>query len=172
MNTTRLIAILAYSAAVLLIARPAAPSPSPVPAGQFRGPRTLQLALAEEVIRSAVAFNAAQIGFGGITPTEVLAWRVILQSPGRDSVFRDLIETATPAGQLYALAGLRYGLYVVGTDSMEYWSASTRLSRNSALVLTTSGCIVSRAPVSELVKQIDTGSWTSEFIAGRLTARY
>ena len=168
MNTTRLIAILAYSAAVLLIARPVAYSPSPVPAEQVRKPRTVQLALAGEVIRGAVAFNAAQVGFAGITPTEVLAWRVILQSPGRDSVFRDLLETATSAGQLYALAGLRYGLYVVGTDSSEYWSASARLSRKSQWVLTTIGCIGSRAPLNELVKQIDSGSWTSEFIAGRL----
>ena len=98
----------------------------------------------------------------------MLAWRVILQSPGRDSVFRDLLETATPAGQLYALAGLRYGLYVVGTDSSEYWSASARLSRNSQWVWTTIGCIGSRAPLNELVKQIDSGSWTSEFLAGRL----
>jgi len=169
MNTTRLVAILAYSATVLLIARPAVNAPSPSPMEHpLRKSRILQLSLAAEVLRSAYAFNAAQVGYGGITPTEVLAWRVIVQSPTRDSLFRDLLMTGTLAGQLYALAGLRYDLYVVGSDSSAYWSASARLHRNFQWVPTAIGCIGGSSMQNELAKEIDSGSWTREFITGRL----
>ena len=182
MTSVRLASILAYSAAVLVIL------PSALRTGfqgrieepdrpQRRSERSpnrsaLQLELAAEVLRNAVAFDAPQVGIAGITPTEVLAWRVVQQGQARDSIFTNLLATATPAGQLYALAGLRYSLYVVGADSSIYWSASSRLARSKRFVLTMIGCIGSFRPQDELVKEIDTGSWTAEFLAGHLRGQH
>lgn len=177
MTSVRLASMLAYSAAVLVILPSALRTglqgrieqpDRPQRRSEQHNRSAVQLELAAEVLRNAVAFDAPQIGVAGITPTEVLAWRVVQQGQAHDSIFTNLLATATPAGQLYALAGLRYSLYVVGADSSIYWSASSRLGRSKRFVPTMIGCIESFRPQHELVKEIDTGSWTSEFLVGHL----
>src|SRR6266516_85413 len=66
------------------------------------------LALAVAILRTSDHFTSAGIGYAGVTPNEVLAWRLIFKRPDADSLFQDLLNTATVAGQLYALAGLRF----------------------------------------------------------------
>src|ERR1051325_11544014 len=64
------------------------------------------LSVSIAVLKQSEAFKAAAVGAAGITPNEVLAWRVIFHSPDRYSVFRDVLATGSPSGRLYALAGL------------------------------------------------------------------
>src|ERR1051325_2694954 len=67
------------------------------------------LSVSIAVLKQSEAFKAAAVGEAGITPNEVLAWRVIFHSPDRYSVFRDVLATGSPSGRLYALAGLWFG---------------------------------------------------------------
>ncbi len=120
------------------------------------------LAIAVAILRTADHFTSAGIGYAGITPNEVLAWRVIFNRPDADSIFEDLLNTATVAGQLYALAGLRF------SNSGAFPKAASRLQGNLGIVQTIHGCIVSTQTVAEVVREIRQGDWVREFVAGRL----
>ncbi len=124
------------------------------------GPQPLGIAVA--ILRTSDHFTSAGIGYAGVTPTEVLAWRVIFNRPDADSIFQDLLNTATVAGQVYALAGLRF------SNSGAFTKAAAHLQGNLGLVRTIRGCIVSTQTVAELVEDIRQGDWVREFIAGRL----
>ena len=113
-------------------------------------------------LRTADHFTSAGIGYAGITPNEVLAWRVVFNRPDADSIFQDLLNSSTIAGQLYALAGLRF------TNSVAFAKAAARFQGNLGLVETIRGCIGSTQPMAELVEDIKQGDWVREFIAGRL----
>src|SRR5438105_4655723 len=117
------------------------------------------LALSVAVLKHAESFKGAAVGVVGVTPNEVLAWRVLFSSPDRDEVFRDLLSTGSLAGRLYALAGLWF------EDANEFATAATALRDQGGTVVTVSGCIASTESVRELVHQIQSGSWTREFLA-------
>src|SRR5690242_1156448 len=95
------------------------------------------LALATTVLRTSNRFSSAAVGMAGTTPDEVLAWRIISNGPDRDKVFKELLTSGSVSGQLYALAGLRFG------DSAEFARAADRLRGNRGTVRTVRGCIVS-----------------------------
>ncbi len=121
------------------------------------------LALSVAVLKHAEWFKGAAVGVAGVTPDEVLAWRVVFSSPDRDEVFRDLLATSSAAGRLYALAGLWFD------DANEFAKAAAALRDQGGTVATLSGCIASTESVRELVHQIESGSWTRSFLmAGRL----
>jgi|SRR5215208_2057016 len=122
------------------------------------------LAAAATVLREAPSFLAAQIGPAGATPEEVTAWQTLLRAEGGDSTFKALLGDATPAGRLYALAGLYY------TDPATFRAALPRFRAQAAPVWTGVGCFVSERPVGELADEIASGSWPGEFRAGRLGA--
>ena len=120
------------------------------------------LALSVAVLKQAESFKAAAVGVAGVTPNEVLAWRVIFNSPGRDEVFRDLLATGSPSGRLYALAGLWF------EDANEFATAATAVRAQGGTVTTVRGCIATTESLRELVHQIESGSWSREFLAARL----
>ena len=132
----------------------------PEPPAVSGGPQPLALAVA--MLRTSDHFMSAGIGYAGVTPNEVLAWRVIFNRPDADSIFQDLLSTSTVAGQLYALAGLRF------SNSGAFPKAAARLQGNLGLVQTIRGCIVSTETVAEVVADIRQGDWVRDFIAGRL----
>src|SRR5712692_6237212 len=72
----------------------------------LRPPPADPVVLAAEILRSSDRFASAALGPAASTSTQVLAWRVIIQSRAADSVFKSLLVSATRAGQLYALAGI------------------------------------------------------------------
>jgi len=118
--------------------------------------------LANAILERAPGFSSVAVGETALTPTEVLAWRVILQSPQADATFKRLLVSASVAGQLYALTGLRL------TDHAYYQQAVKRMRMSGGSVRTTRGCIVSTEHVADLVREIDDGTWTREFLAGRM----
>jgi hypothetical protein len=121
------------------------------------------LALSVAELKQAESFKAAAVGIAGVTPNEVLAWRVVFSSPERDEIFRDLLANGSPSGRLYALAGLWFG------DANEFVTAAMALRAQGGTVTTVRGCIASTESVGELVHQIEGGSWSREFLtAGRL----
>jgi hypothetical protein len=171
MSTMRLIAVLAYSAAVAGAAFKAVKAPRPE---SQPNPSTISpsLGLAVEVLRSAERFSAAQVGYAGVTPPEVLAWNVILRNEHADSVFRALVVAPGHATQLYALAGLRFLVDVKRTDPEAYRAAVRALGHSREPVWKTVGCIGSQSPLADLVHEVDEGTWTQEFVAGRLLGKH
>ena len=132
------------------------PSPSPQPTGDQR------LAMPVDVLTHAEGFYAASVGFAGMTPNEVLAWRAIAQSTDHQALFERLFMSASLPGRLYALAGLWLG------DRAEFDRAARQLRANGGSVRTMRGCIMAEASVASLVAEIEKGNWSREFIMGRL----
>ena len=162
MSTARQLGLLSvtltWSLAAIWLLRPARPAPSvPVPIHH-----NTALELAATVLREADRFYAAQTGYGGFNPPEVLAWRYILPSDRADSVFKAILHDGPRPGQLYALAGL----YLI--DSVAYKRESRRLRSLAGDVPTVIGCIVGARSVSSVLDDMDRGWWTKEFLAARL----
>lgn len=66
-----------------------------------------------------------------------------------------VLPEASPAGQLYALLGLR------SRDRDAYRRALAAYGQRNATVQTMHGCILQKEPFSGLVKQIDHGDYDS-----------
>jgi xanthine/CO dehydrogenase XdhC/CoxF family maturation factor len=118
--------------------------------------------LAAEILRHTDRFASVAVGPAGITSTQVLAWRVVFQSPAADSVFRSLLSDGTRAGQLYALAALFIN------DHAAYLEGAARQRALGGDVATQFGCIGSQQPVAAILDEMDRGQWSAELLAGRL----
>jgi len=119
-------------------------------------------ALAGAILERAAGFSSAAVGEGAFIPSEVLAWRVIMQSPTADATFKRVLARGSVAGRLYALTGLRL------TDHASYQVAVKRMLLTGGSVRTTRGCIVSTEHVADLVREIDDGTWSRDLLMGRL----
>jgi hypothetical protein len=109
MSTPRFLGLagLVWSFAAFALALPRLATPDrPDPHSLVLPPTPMELAVT--TLRAAPSFDAAQVGYAGIAPPEVLAWRLILQHPKRDSIFSSVLSNASLPGQLYALAGLYF----------------------------------------------------------------
>jgi len=130
----------------------------PVTAEPNQPSQPLDIALA--ILRNAERFSSAGVGVAGITPNEVMAWRVISFRADAESTFLKLLDTGTPAGQLYALAGLRFR-----NDSVFARKAS-RFKARADQVQTIRGCIGGAATFGELVAEITKGDWVRDYLRG------
>jgi hypothetical protein len=120
------------------------------------------VALAIHVLRGATRFNAAQIGFAGIAPPELLAWRTIADSPQAESLFAGLAVEGTRPGRLYGLAGLYWA------NSQRYAALGNRLLLEGGIVPVGRGCILMDQPVEQVLAEIGRGRWSREFLVGKL----
>ena len=133
--------------------------PAPIQGTSNQDPLSLSIA----VLKESDIFNSSAVGVAGVTPNEVLAWRVVFNSPNRDEVFQDILASGSVPAQLYALAGLWFG------DAQPFVSGTRIMRSQHGLVRTMRGCIVSTERVSDVVREIQLGSWSREFLAaGRL----
>ena len=113
---------------------------------------------AMDVLRSAPEFASAAVGYAGLVPTSVVAWLTIVSQPRADSLFLDLLETSTLAGQMYALAGLRV------TSPRLFHIRAQPLWQSRALVNTLIGCTGSGMTTAVLILELERGTWTDEFL--------
>jgi hypothetical protein len=89
----------------------------------------------------------------------------VVRSEARDSLLRNLLQTGTPAGQLYALAGLR-------VTNPQLFSETARDFRTfPPTVPTLDGCIVGSALVRGVVSALERGEWIDGFLRAE-RARY
>jgi hypothetical protein len=133
----------------------------PVPVQSPTNQDPLSLAIA--VLKGADTFKSSAVGIAGRTPNEVLAWRVIFNSPNHDEVFQDILATGSVAAQLYALTGLWFG------DATQFMAGKHIVSSRSGVVRTMRGCIVGTEKLGDVLSEIQHGSWSREFLgAGRL----
>jgi hypothetical protein len=113
---------------------------------------------AMNLLRTATIFSSAAVGFAGVVPDNVVAWRTVLSQPMAHTLFLDLLHTATPAGQAYALAGLR----AISPASFHLWAQPFF---NSEMVISTMvGCIISPMTTGAIVDQLQRGMWIGDFV--------
>lgn len=144
----------------LWLISPVVPLRSPFPQLTPVAPTRVQLAAA--TLRQADRLHAAQTGFGGTAPAEVLAWRLLLHAPDADSLFLDLTRAPSRVAQLYGLIGLHV------SNPKLYQSALVRARQDGSSVPTVVGCIVFEQPMADVLAEIDRGIWSREYLTGRL----
>lgn len=83
------------------------------------------------------------------------ALREVLKGPDAVARLESALPTASPAGQLYALLGLRL------RDRAAYQRALEKYRANDAKVQTMRGCILQKESFRDLVKQIEHGDYDS-----------
>jgi hypothetical protein len=140
------------------------------PTEQPRVLRSPSVELALEVLGTSDRLYAAQVGYAGLNPPQVLAWRVLLINPRADSLFLDLLDRGTRPGQLYGLAGLRWLREFGRLDPKRYRAALQRLVSGPAdeMVPTQIGCIGGAQPLRSLLAEVNSGVWGRELLSGRL----
>src|SRR3954469_3525158 len=113
--------------------------------------RSAEPGAGETVLQKTGMFALGGIGVAGTMSEGERALRELLR--GSDALVRldRLLSTASPAGQLYALLGLRL------KDRAAYDRAVARIRATDAKVRTARGCIISTEAFSDLVKEIERG---------------
>jgi hypothetical protein len=101
-----------------------------------------------EKLRAAACFESTHIGYGGDLSEYVSAFRVLHAQPEAATLFRDLYEHATAAGQLYALSGLYFAEPARFADDVE----RLRARHGEQQVCVRMGCIRSVESVAEVLR--------------------
>jgi hypothetical protein len=109
----------------------------------------------ESGLRKTATFALGGVGVAGIMSEGERTLREILKEPDATRRLENVLPEAPPAGQLYALLGLRL------RDREAYQRALEKHRANDAKVQTMRGCILQRESFRELVKQIERGDYDS-----------
>jgi hypothetical protein len=109
-----------------------------------------------QVLKAAETFKGASVGFGGLTPESVHAFRTLLEHPHGNRYFELLLARATLPGQLYGLAGI----YI--TDLQSLPAAAQPYVNSGAEVPVIFGCIGGNMPVRDLADRIIDGTLPAE----------
>jgi hypothetical protein len=109
-------------------------------------------------LEKAGSFAMGGIGVAGTMSAGERALRYVLARPDAVARLEAAISNASPAGQLYALLGLRK------LDRAAYGRALERLRAIDEIVGTARGCILSRENFRDLVKEIERGGF-DDFLA-------
>ena len=109
-----------------------------------------------QALLTADTFMGASVGFGGITPETVLAFRTLLEHSQGNKYFELLLSRASLPGQLYGLAGI----YL--TDPQALPEAAQPYLNSSAEVPVIFGCIGGSMAVKDLADQIIDGTLPTE----------
>lgn len=109
----------------------------------------------DDGLRNAGSFAMGGIGVAGTMSAGERALRETLKSSDAVARLEKIAATASPAGQLYALLGLR------ARDRAAYQRVLEKIHKTDATVETARGCILQREPFSALVKEIESGQFDS-----------
>lgn len=102
-------------------------------------------------LRKTELFALGGIGAAGSMSEGERALREVLNESGVTARLEKLLSDASPAGQLYALLGLRL------RDRAAYERALGKLRTTNAKVQTARGCILQQESFGDLVKEIERG---------------
>jgi len=108
---------------------------------------------AETRLESAGSFALGGIGVAGTMSAGERALREILKKADAVTQLQAMLPTASPAGKLYALLGLRI------RDHAAYERALEKCRTTDANVETARGCILSHESFRDLVKEIEKGQY-------------
>jgi len=109
-----------------------------------------------QAIRNAGMFKNSAVGYGGITPDEVLEFRCILKRHDARAIFDQLLNETTLSGKLYALSGL----YI--TDKTYFENIIGKYRLNTTDVMTMYGCVIAPDKFSNVLKEIENGNLPQE----------
>jgi hypothetical protein len=104
-------------------------------------------------LSSAGSFALGGIGVAGTMSGGERELRQVLEKPDAVSRLEALLTTASPAGKLYALLGLRL------RDRAAYERALEKCRTLDAKVETARGCILQQESFRSLVKEIERGQY-------------
>ena len=104
-------------------------------------------------LRRIESFAIGGIGVAGTTSDGERSLRNLLEDPDATTKLEGLLTKATPAGQLYALLGLRVH------DRAAYERAAKDFHGPDGEVETIGGCIISRVPFKQLLDRIKAGQY-------------
>jgi len=104
-------------------------------------------------LRRTESFAVGGIGIAGTMSEGEHALRQLLHDPNPGAQLQGLLTSATPAGQLYALLGLRTH------DRAAYDKALKDFKAPEVEVQTIGGCIIWRAPFKQLLDRIKAGEY-------------
>jgi hypothetical protein len=107
----------------------------------------------EAILEKAGMFALGGIGVAGTMSPGERALRELFEKADAPARMDRLLTDATPAGQLYALLGLRL------KDRAAYERALEKCRKIDAKVETARGCIVSQESFRDLVKEIERGQY-------------
>ena len=109
----------------------------------------------DSVLRTTSSFALGGVGVAGSMSEGERALREVLNQPDATARLENALPNASPAGQLYALLGLRL------RDRAAYQRALEKYGGNSATVPTMRGCMLQKESFRDLVKQIEHGDYDS-----------
>ena len=104
-------------------------------------------------LRKTELFALGGIGVAGTMSEGERALRELLKESDVAARLEKLVADASPAGQLYALLGLRT------LDRAAYERALGKLRSTNAKVHTARGCMLSEESFSDLMKEIERGQY-------------
>jgi hypothetical protein len=98
-------------------------------------------------------FAIGGIGVAGSMSDGERDLRTVLDQPNAAAVLREILSRATPAGQLYALLGLRL------RDRAAYEQVLPALRKRSDVISTARGCILMKEEMASIVREIEHGDY-------------
>jgi hypothetical protein len=107
-------------------------------------------------VRKAGSFAMGGVGEAGTMSAGERTLRQILKEPDAAARLEAMLTTATPAGQLYILLGLR------SRDRAAYERVLEKLCSVDAKVETARGCMLSQENFRDLVKEIERGQYDAQ----------
>jgi hypothetical protein len=107
----------------------------------------------DATLRKAELFALGGVGAAGSMSEGERALREVLRESDVSVRLEKLLSDASPAGQLYALLGLRL------RDRAAYERALPKLRTTDAKVQTARGCILQQESFGDLVKEIERGQY-------------
>jgi len=101
----------------------------------------------------ADVFAIGPISYGATTSDEERALRAFLKKPNASERLSEFVHSASVAGQLYALLGLRL------CDRPAFERSVPDFFHRDGIVTTMSGCIVYEQPVATIARKIAQGDY-------------
>lgn len=108
---------------------------------------------ADSILRNATSFAMGGVGVAGTMSQGERALREVLKKSDAVVRLESMLPQASPAGQLYALLGLR------ARDRNAYKQALMKYGEGDASVQTMRGCILRKESFAALINQIDHGDY-------------
>ena len=100
-------------------------------------------------LEGAAIFAADKVGFAGMQPRTVDAIRTLVTRPDARAVLIDLFDRATPAGKLYALAGL------VEVDRAAFEERARSMRDDRTPIEGMIGCVVHAVPAATWIDEFE-----------------
>jgi hypothetical protein len=107
---------------------------------------------AYERLRTAERFEESFVGIAGQPSELVAALRILRADSAADAAFKSLLETATAAGQLYALCGIYF------TDPESFPSMIESFRERKDPVMLQSGCLIFGTPFADILESKSPGA--------------